>query len=76
MLKWCCLTAIELRMAKSVWAKVQEQSDAPTLTNHAALMWSRANAGTRTYAPIREHGLSEAELMNAYSVDIDDKPSE
>ena len=76
MLKCCCLTAIELRMAKSVWTKVQEQSDAPTLTNHASLMWSRANAGTRTYAPILEHGLSAAELLYAYTFDIDNKPSE
>tara|TARA_R110000787_G_scaffold11746_2_gene38595 strand:+ start:969 stop:1175 length:207 start_codon:yes stop_codon:yes gene_type:complete len=51
----------------TVWSRVQGQPEIPWLTNHAALIWSEAKPNHGAFGPLREHGLSEAELMTAYS---------
>lgn len=51
----------------TVWSRVQGQPEIPWLTNHAALIWREGKPNHGAFQPLREHGLSEAELMQAYS---------
>ena len=51
----------------TVWSRIKNKPDAPCLQNHTALIWAGAVAYDGKYATLREHGLSESELMHAHT---------